>query len=741
MSSSLAEINTKLEAYKLIHDPAKLLFLLYSKYGDIEDDYNILHIDQLIFNRATHFNHLFKENINFNNWNEYMRRIYNKNEHDERIVKFADYYKNYYLFFCRPLLTEINYLYFLNKYYNRKAKIFYKNYNSGNISENSDVNNKATESLVTSINNETDNKIIFNKKNKFIIENDGEKSKYSIVLTYDEINNNNNGFINKSTTSSFENLLRYFIDEDKFEKNENKNNGNENKINLINNEKKINKIGRNNIKNLDLNNYLINTKNIKEILQDFNRDKKDDKLLDQNDTCKKIRKNFYNINHKENSNEFSRNISTMNLSANEKRKNQILNNKNNEVIMNEKNNLDECDSTKVNNIYFKLKIDEKRIKDDSQNQAYVNKKDSFNHQNLKEGNLNNLDNLKKKKDINSIKKFKLNNKIYNNIKIKESSIYQNILNDIKNSKEIEKKFVSKNINNKNAITNNRLFKFNELKNTKKIISYNSNNIYSTSNKLKKNHKIKNNKELLSSKFTPLSRNKIILKRNSKTTSKLILLDSGYSEIDSSNKNKTYKIIKSSLSHSYKKCNKNKLLKNNKFNNIPSKLTRNINIFSNNPINKNNSCLSILINNNILDNNNYFSRNKKNLKLFKSNSLGVSLASSLSKSKSKKKESEKNKLIMKFRNFMSRSIDNNYSSNRFRSNNLKVQRNIISRNKIEEILKNSRILNRNIGKSYINANNKNFIKSSFRNNKNKEIRFKNPINIKQCFNIKNNLFKK
>ena len=60
MSSSLAEINTKLEAYKLIHDPAKLLFLLYSKYGDIEDDYNILHIDQLIFNRATHFNHLFK---------------------------------------------------------------------------------------------------------------------------------------------------------------------------------------------------------------------------------------------------------------------------------------------------------------------------------------------------------------------------------------------------------------------------------------------------------------------------------------------------------------------------------------------------------------------------------------------------------------------------------------------------------------------------------------------------------
>ena len=737
MSSSLSEINTKLEAYKLIYDPAKLLSLLYSKYGDIEDDYNIMHIDQLIFNKTTHFNHLFKENINFNNWNEYMRRIYNKKEHDERIVKLADFYKNYYLYFCRPLLTEINYLYFLNKYYNRKAKIFYKNYNSENISEKSDVNNKETESIVTSINNDTDNKIIFNKKNKYIIENNGEKSKYSITLTYDDIsNNNNNEFIHKSSASSFENFLRYFIDECKFENYENKNNGSENNVNLINNEKKIKKLDKNKIKNLDLNNYLINTKNIKEILQDFNRDKKNDKLMVQDDTYYKIRKNFYNINHKENSNEISRNITTMNLSANEKRKNLKLINKNNEVIINEKNNSDKSGSAKINKNFSKLKLYEKEIKDDNLNQVYENKKELSNHQNLKGDHLNNLNNLIKKKDINSIQKFKLINKLYNNLKVKVSSIYKNIPIDIKASKVIEKKFVSKNINNKNVIANNRLdFKHNELKNVNKIISNNSNNINSANNKLKKNHKIKNNKELISPKDTPLSRNKIILKRNSKTISKLIPLDSGYFEIDSSNKSKTYKIIKSNLNHSYKRYKKNNLLNNNKFNNIPSKLTRNINIFRSNPISKSNSCLNILINNN------YFSRNKNNIKFFNSNSLGLSLASSLSKSKSKNKENEKNKFIMKFQNFMTRSIDNNYSSNRFRSKNLKVQRNIISKNRIEEILKNSSILNRNIGKSYINANNKNSIKSSFRKNKKKEIRFPNPINVKQCFNIKNNLFKK
>ena len=35
------EVNTKLIAYKLIHDPIKLLSLLYSKYNDIEEDYYV----------------------------------------------------------------------------------------------------------------------------------------------------------------------------------------------------------------------------------------------------------------------------------------------------------------------------------------------------------------------------------------------------------------------------------------------------------------------------------------------------------------------------------------------------------------------------------------------------------------------------------------------------------------------------------------------------------------------------
>ena len=59
--SLLNSINTKLQAYKLVHDPTRLLILLYSKYGDIEEDLCFLYINQLIYNFPTKFNCLFKE--------------------------------------------------------------------------------------------------------------------------------------------------------------------------------------------------------------------------------------------------------------------------------------------------------------------------------------------------------------------------------------------------------------------------------------------------------------------------------------------------------------------------------------------------------------------------------------------------------------------------------------------------------------------------------------------------------
>ena len=42
------KVDTKAKAYNLIHDPTILLELLYSKYGDIEEDCNLLYINQYL---------------------------------------------------------------------------------------------------------------------------------------------------------------------------------------------------------------------------------------------------------------------------------------------------------------------------------------------------------------------------------------------------------------------------------------------------------------------------------------------------------------------------------------------------------------------------------------------------------------------------------------------------------------------------------------------------------------------
>ena len=91
MSSFIQIVNSKLEAFKLVKDPTHLLYLLYTKYGDIKEDYNNLIINQILFNKLTHLNSKFKENCYNNNHNEFFKRIYKKKESIERIPKL---YKN-----------------------------------------------------------------------------------------------------------------------------------------------------------------------------------------------------------------------------------------------------------------------------------------------------------------------------------------------------------------------------------------------------------------------------------------------------------------------------------------------------------------------------------------------------------------------------------------------------------------------------------------------------------------------
>ena len=59
--------------------------------------------------------------------------MYNKNESLSRLPKFVVYYRNYLLFFCRPIFHELKLDEKFQKYYETKAQIFYQsNYNKEN---------------------------------------------------------------------------------------------------------------------------------------------------------------------------------------------------------------------------------------------------------------------------------------------------------------------------------------------------------------------------------------------------------------------------------------------------------------------------------------------------------------------------------------------------------------------------------------------------------------------------------
>ena len=85
---------SKSEALKLITDPIRLLQLLYSKYGDVEEDFSMFLVNQFLYNKKTHINAKFKE-FQYNDYiDEFLKRFYNINESRPRIPKLSNYYKN-----------------------------------------------------------------------------------------------------------------------------------------------------------------------------------------------------------------------------------------------------------------------------------------------------------------------------------------------------------------------------------------------------------------------------------------------------------------------------------------------------------------------------------------------------------------------------------------------------------------------------------------------------------------------
>ena len=228
MEESLNNINTSLEAHKLVKDPAQLLILLYSKYGDIKDDYYTSFTNQVMYKCSSHFNIQYRE-IKYNDFTiEFFRRFYKKREVIERIPNLYDYYKNYHLFYLKPILRNFYLENLLHNYQDKQAEIFYKN-NYTRTSNDKDLsdNNYVTSSLSSS-DHYTDNQIIFNTKTKLLLDQNNSKNSSFLKLEISKIKKNNNnsiGDLRLNIKTSEENTLNLILKE---LKKENKNNSSKN---------------------------------------------------------------------------------------------------------------------------------------------------------------------------------------------------------------------------------------------------------------------------------------------------------------------------------------------------------------------------------------------------------------------------------------------------------------------------------------------------------------------------------
>ena len=331
-------VNTKLEAYKLVHDPARLLSLIFSKYGDIQEDFNLLIANQLVFNKSSHLNILYKESKILQDKDEYLRRFYKNKESLKRIPKLNDYYKNYHIFFCKATITDFELGNVLKNYEDNKAEIFYKNnYNDTNINkEDNDKSDKGESSSLSSLDNITYNKIIFDKRNREIIDKDFDSKNLSITLTLDSLRLNNNKKENSRNLIIEENSEKddSFIQSIKnivfYQENKGKN-----KNNIKNNNNII-------IKEIVKNKNISNSKDNKE-----NRDNKENKDKKENSDNKDNKDNKDKKEKRDNKDKMN-NLSSICKKINENIKSK-KNNKNQKVILEKKANNSSKDNKEKNN--------------------------------------------------------------------------------------------------------------------------------------------------------------------------------------------------------------------------------------------------------------------------------------------------------------------------------------------------------------------------------------------------------
>ena len=132
-SNSLSSKGKKMNSYFALF----LNYKLSKKYNFQKQTYQKNIINLLIKRKQGKILAKFKDMEIYNNIHEFLKRFYHIQESIIKIPKFAIYYKNYSLFFCRPTLSDQICNKIMNKNMQKNAQIFFdKNYLKKNKEEN-----------------------------------------------------------------------------------------------------------------------------------------------------------------------------------------------------------------------------------------------------------------------------------------------------------------------------------------------------------------------------------------------------------------------------------------------------------------------------------------------------------------------------------------------------------------------------------------------------------------------------
>ena len=544
MTLSLENVNTKLEAYKLVHDPTRLLSLLFSKYGDIEEDYYLYYTNQIFYNVSSHFNCVYRENEFIYNIDEFLKRFYKKKECIDRLPKLSDYYKNYLKFFCRPFFKNYKLGKILHDFEDKKAEIFYKNNYADSANEleekekEKENSDKKSSSSLSSLDNITDNKIIFDKRTKNIIDNNLNSECCTITLTLESSRMNlmkdnnkdnnifyNGGLISKRSNgnSSFEkniySLVHYKLNKKKENKDQNLRNNKKNQSHkikkLLNSPSSPNRpyfstiYKKNDSKNKNIKNSLFTIARKNYIKNNCFISYKNGKGF----LSPKIIKHNINFNNGISSKyeEFDKNkpINYNNV-HNSGKKNKTFNNSNN-FHSNNNNNINKIYKTKNSNSKISNGIITNTIYKNFSNLSETLKYKNLcnKNSNITYTNKNNSNILKTKKNINSENVIiKSNNNESKKIKKKVNIFNKASNNQLKKNNLIHTNFpknpsINLNINvNKPQISHlkNKTYDFNTIIQNEPLTKYNTNNNFDNFKSLLSNNKNNHKRKKISSKF-------------------------------------------------------------------------------------------------------------------------------------------------------------------------------------------------------------------------------------------------